>query len=454
MINEAQPKGRIIVLDKYHPREYQLPLFDAVENKGFTRIMAILPRRAGKDVMCWNLAIRHLLRKPSVCYYIFPEYSQAKKAIWDTLTNDGMRFLDWIPEDLILSSNSQEMKIRFKNQSLLQLCGSDNYNSLMGTNPSLCIFSEFAMQDPMAWSYLRPILAGNNGIAIFISTPRGYNHMFQMYEQAKLDPFWYTMFMTVEDTQHMPPGSLEQERKEMPEDLFLQEYYCSFSLGIEGSVYSKAINNMRLKGQITSVPWESGFKVHTAWDIGRDTTAVIFFQSIGQSVRIIDYMEKANENLEYFIGRLEQKGYLYDKHFFPHDMRVKEWGGPKFTRIEKARQLGIKATVVDDVALDDGIEYALSNTSKIWIDEANCGQLIKCLENYRYEYDSKKQIYKRTPLHNWASHGADAFRYMCLSLPKTKDGISAQELTDRFNKAKYGTGSNLPPMFRDEPGLY
>jgi hypothetical protein len=324
----------------------------------------------------------------------------------------------------------------------------------MGTNPSLCIFSEFSMQDPMAWSYLRPILAGNNGIAIFISTPRGYNHMFQMYEQAKLDPFWYTMFMTVEDTQHMPPGSLEQERKEMPEDLFLQEYYCSFSLGIEGSVYSKAINNMRLKGQITSVPWESGFKVHTAWDIGRDTTAVIFFQSIGQSVRIIDYMEKANENLEYFIGRLEQKGYLYDKHFFPHDMRVKEWGGPKFTRIEKARQLGIKATVVDDVALDDGIEYALSNTSKIWIDEANCGQLIKCLENYRYEYDSKKQIYKRTPLHNWASHGADAFRYMCLSLPKTKDGISAQELTDRFNKAKYGTGSNLPPMFRDEPGLY
>jgi phage terminase large subunit len=321
----------------------------------------------------------------------------------------------------------------------------------MGTNPSLCIFSEFAMQDPMAWSYLRPILAANDGIALFISTPRGFNHMFQMYEMAQRDPYWYTMFMTVNDTQHMSLQALEQEKKEMPEDLFQQEYYCSFSLGIEGSIYSKIINNMRLKGQITDVPWESGFKVHTAWDIGRDTTAIIFFQTIGQSVRIIDYMEKANENLEYFASRVLNKEYIYGKHFFPHDMRVTEWGGPKFTRIEKARQLGIKATVVDDVALEDGLEYVQSNLSKIWIDQKNAAQLIKCLENYRYEYDAKKQIYKRTPLHNWASHGADAMRYLCLSLPKTHIGTSPEELEKRYREAYFGDDkSHLPSVFRDE----
>lgn len=440
----------VIKLNKFKPKHYQLPIFDAVENKGFKRVISILPRRAGKDMACWNLAIRHLIKTPSVCYYIFPTYAQAKKAIWDTLTNDGERFLDYIPQELIASSNGQEMKIRFKNNSLLQLCGSDNYNSLMGTNPSLCIFSEFAMQDPMAWNYIRPILAANNGIAIFISTPRGFNHMFQMYEMAKQNPKWYAQFMTIEETQHMSEEALDEEKKSMPEDLFMQEYYCSFSLGIEGSIYSKAINNMRLKGQISEVPWETQFKVHTSWDIGRDSTCIIFFQTIGQTVRLIDYIEKSNENLEYFVKRLEEKPYVYGKHFFPHDMRVTEWGGPKFTRIEKARQLGIKATVVDDVSLEDGIEYAQSNMSKIWIDEKKCALLIKALENYRYEYDAKKQIYKRVPLHNWASHGADSFRYLCLSLPRTRDGLTPEELDKRYQEAMYGANSNLPNVFRDD----
>lgn len=440
----------IITLDKFCPRDYQIPVMDAVLNKGYKRVMAVLPRRAGKDMMCWNIAIRYLIQKPVICYYIFPEYQQAKKAIWDSLTIEGDRFLDYIPSALITSCNSQEMKIRFKNQSLLQLCGSDNYNSLMGTNPSLCVFSEFSMQDPMAWNYLRPILAANDGVAIFISTPRGFNHMFQMFEMAKNNENWFVQFLTTNETQHISEDVLDEERKSMPEDLFQQEYFCSFSLGIEGSIYSKSINKMRLAGQISQVPWENAFKVHTSWDIGRDTTAIIFFQTIGQTVRLIDYIEKPNENLDYFVKRLAEKPYVYGKHFFPHDMRVTEWAGPKFTRIEKARQLGIKATVVDEVSLEDGIEYVQSNLNKIWIDEKNCAQLIKCLENYRYEYDSKKQIYKRVPLHNWASHGADSLRYLCLSLPKTRDGLTPEQLNRRYEEAVYGEQSNLPNVFRTD----
>lgn len=439
-----------IILDKFTPRHYQIPIMDAVLNKGYRRVIAVLPRRAGKDMMCWNIAIRRLLEKPSICYYIFPEYQQAKKAIWDSLTIDGDRFLDYIPTKLIESCNSQEMKIRFINQSLLQLCGSDNYNSLMGTNPSLCIFSEFAMQDPMAWNYLRPILAANDGVAIFISTPRGFNHMFQMFEMAKSNSQWYVQCMTSDETQHISAQVLEEERRSMPEDLFQQEYYCSFSLGIEGSIYSKAINRMRLAGQISQVPWEPTAHVHTAWDIGRDTTAIIFFHTIGQTVRLIDYIEKANENLDYFVKRLSEKPYIYGKHFFPHDMRVTEWAGPKFTRIEKARQLGIKAQVVDEVSLEDGIEFVQSNLNKIWIDERNCAQLIKCLENYRYEYDSKRQTYKRVPLHSWASHGADAMRYLCLSLPKTRDGLTPEQLEKRYRQAVYGEQDNMPAVFRTD----
>ena len=140
----------VVKLNKFTPRSYQLPIMDALVNKGYRRVLAVLPRRAGKDITAWNLCIRSCLKKPCVIYYIFPTYAQAKKVIWDSITNSGERFLDYIPEELIESTNSQELKIRFKNGSLLQLVGSDSYDSLMGTNPQGVVFSEYALQDPRA----------------------------------------------------------------------------------------------------------------------------------------------------------------------------------------------------------------------------------------------------------------------------------------------------------------
>lgn len=427
---------------------------DAILNKGYKRAMLVHPRRAGKDILCWNIAIRYLIQNPCIAYYLFPEYSQCRKALWDSMTIDGQRFLDYIPQELIENKNNIEMKIRFKNGSLLQLCGSDNYNSLMGTNPKLCVFSEFALQDEMAWNYMRPILAANDGIALFISTPRGYNHMHKMFEMASNNDDWFVQFLTSDDTNHISQEALEEERKTMAEDLFLQEFYCSFSRGVEGSIYAKTLNTMRLRGQIGNVPHEPGKRVCTSWDIGRDATAIIFFQVNGQSVSIIDYYEKSNENLEHFVGILQEKaqryGYVYHKHLFPHDLRVTEWAGPKFTRKEKARQLGIDASIVPEVSLEDGIEYVQTTLPRLWIDEERCQRLIKCLENYRFEYDSKRQTYKRVPLHNWASHGADSMRYLALGLPQCRTGTSAAELDKRFEETIRGENMRLPKIFQTD----
>ena len=159
-------------LNRFKAREYQADLVDALEKKGFTRLMAILGRRSGKDICAFNLCIRESLRKIGTIYYMFPTYSQARKVIWDGIMSDGMRILDFIPLEVIESQNSSEMKIRFVNGSILQLCGSDNYNALMGTNPRGIVFSEYALQDPMAYQFLRPILLANGGWALFISTPR------------------------------------------------------------------------------------------------------------------------------------------------------------------------------------------------------------------------------------------------------------------------------------------
>lgn len=441
-----------IKLNKFKPRDYQLPLFDAIENKGYKRVLAVLPRRAGKDICAFNLLLRAALKKIAVYYYIFPTYAQAKKVIWSSITNDGIRFLDYIPKELIKSLNSQEMKIVLTNDSIIQLVGSDNIDSLVGTNPLGIVFSEYALQDPRAYQFLRPISVANDGWMLFISTPRGKNHLYNLYQIAKQSKDWFCYLKTVEDTGHIPLHVIEKERAEgiMSDDLIQQEYFCSFDLGIEGAYYSKYIDKMRLEGRIGCVPHEPGFKVHTAWDLGMsDSTTIIFFQTIGQTVRVIDCYENNGKGLDHYVQVIKNKEYIYGKHIAPHDIKVRELG-TGMSRFEKARSLGITFTIAPDLTIIDGIEAVRTTFNKLWIDDVKAAPLLKALENYRKEYDNKRDVYKDYPLHDWSSHFSDTMRYLAISLPKTRDGLSAEELEKRYNEVVLGRNSNMPSVFRDD----
>jgi phage terminase large subunit len=441
----------LVRLDQFKPRPYQLPIFDALENKGYRRVLAILPRRAGKDVCGFNLMVRKALITVGVYYYIFPTYSQAKKVIWDSLTNDGRRFLDYIPEELIKQTNSQEMKIKLHNGSLIQLVGSDNYDSLMGTNPRGVVFSEYALQDPRAYQFIRPILTANDGWALFLSTPRGKNHLWELYQIALQSSYWFCYKLTVEDTNHIPLHEIEREKAEgvMSEDLIQQEYYTSFTMGVEGSYYAKYLDKMRLNGQIGDVPWEPSFLVHTSWDLGvRDSTVLLWYQKIGQTVRVIDCYENSKEGLEHYIKIINQKPYNYGKHIAPHDIQVREFSSG-MTRIEKARQLGINFTQCPRHEIEDGIEVVRSTLPKTWIDERACAPLLKALGNYRQEYDPRRKVYKPKPLHDWSSHYADCMRYLCAGLGKLQSGMTPEDLDRLQREALYGNQSNLPPIFQD-----
>jgi phage terminase large subunit len=157
--------------------------------------------------------------------------------------------------------------------------------------------------------------------------------------------------------------------------------------------------------------------------------------------------------LDHYAKVLAAKPYVYGKHIAPHDIAVKEFGSG-MTRIEKAKQLGIKFTVADNISIMDGIESVRSALNKVWIDSKNCQQLIKSLENYRQEFDAKKRVYKTVPLHDIHSHFADSMRYLCVTLPKTRDGLSPQELDNRYAEAMLGTNARLPGLFRDDQGYY
>ena len=443
----------MIHLDQIKLRPYQQLVLDAIENKGYKKACVIMARRAGKDVTAFWLCVRQALKKVCNIFYIAPSYTMAKRIIWNSIMADGRRFLDLIPSELIENMNSQELLIRFKNGSTIQLIGALNYNNLVGSNAYGVVFTEYALfQDGgKCYQLIKPILAYNGGWCLFVSTPRGKaNHLYDLWKIAIESKDWFTLKLTVEDTKHIAPEEIEQERREgiTNEDIIQQEYYCSFSGRDSGSYWSSSLDKARLEGRIERFDYDPTYKVCTSWDIGyADLTSIIFFQAIHGKIYIIDEYSNNREALSHYVKVILQKPYLYSKHIAPHDIAVHEFSSGQ-TRLETARKLGINFIIADNLSLMDGIDCVRNVFNKIFIDE-RCKDLLKAIENYRQEWDSKRQIYKDRPLHDMNSHYADALRYLCVSLPKTQDGTTAEELEKRYRKVVYGEDSSHGRFFNN-----
>ncbi len=428
----------------FKPRSYQEPFLRYMHTHSKQRSILVWHRRAGKDTTAWNFLISEAFEKKGIYYYIFPTFAQGRKVLWDSMTNEGYRFLDFIPKPLIANCNNQEMKIRLINGSLIQIVGSDKYDALMGTNPTGCIFSEYSIQNPNAWQFIRPILDVNGGWAIFVFTPRGANHAKELFDMAQQNPAWFAQRLTVDDTHVLSLDDIKRLREEekVSDDMIQQEYYCSFTQGIIGSYYAKYLQEARDDGRIGKVPWDPQTRVCTAWDLGiRDSMCIIWFQLIGKEIHVIDYYECSGEGLPHYAKILKDKPYLYDKHYAPHDIEARELAAG-LSRREVAASLGINFVVLPTLKISkaEAIECVRGRFNRAWIDADKCVRLILCLENYRKEWNDKMQCYMERPRHDWASHGADSFSYLMhavkLSVDNESMGISdseAERMMDRYN---------------------
>ena len=428
MIPIYNPEKDIKLPYKYTPRWYQIPFFKALE-MGFKRFDLVWHRRAGKDISIINATstamggIDSITKKKAVpyanigtYYYFFPTFAQGKKVIWDGQTKEGIRFLDFIPEKLRYKTWNDEMKIRLTNGSLFQIIGTDNFDAIMGTNPIWCVFSEYALQNPKAWEYIRPILTENNGIAIFPYTPRGRNHAYNMHITAEDDPKrWFSEVLTIDYTKAISKEAVEQEIKDgMSEELAQQEFYCNFNQGIEGSYYAKYIQKTREEGRIKDVPLDDSTAVHTAWDIG-GFTSIIFFQVFPTKYHIIDYYENQGESIQHCAKVLQDRGYVYGNHYGPHDLNAKQWVSEGLPRIQVAMEHGVMFQPVPKLHVHDGIEAGRNIFSKCYFDKEKTKLLIKRLENYSKTYNHKEGYYNDAPKHDPNSHGADAWRYFAVA---------------------------------------
>lgn len=412
-------KVTIDVPHNYYTRYYQRPFWDQMAS-GIRRAVLVWHRRAGKEKTCFNFMIKEACKKVGTYFYFFPHFSQGRKILWDGVDKAGFRFLDHVPKELVLGKpNSTEMKLRLANGSLIQVIGTNNIDSIVGTNPIGCVFSEYSLQDPRAWELIRPILTENEGWSVFNFTPRGQNHAKELYDMATKNPEWFCQLLTVKDTNVLTEVDIQRERDAgMSEDFIQQEFYCSFTLGVEGSYYAKYIQESRDDSRIGRVPWDRQARVFTAWDLGySDSCAIVFFQCIGKEVHFIDYYENSGEGLPHYAQVLKEKKYIYEDHFAPHDIESHAFSSGLSAK-EVGSSLGIRFITLPTLKLrvEDGIEAVRGIFPRIWIDDIKCAKLIKCLENYRKEWDESHNVYKLRPLHDWASHGADSVRYLAIAV--------------------------------------
>jgi hypothetical protein len=286
------------------------------------------------------------------------------------------------------------------------------------------VFSEWALADPQAWAYLRPILAENSGWALFISTPRGRNHLASFYDAARNDPAWFAEKLRADQTGVFSAEQLAVERREYirefgesdGESRYNQEYLCDFSAAIVGAYFGQEMRAAEAEGRIIELPRSARASVITAWDLGRsDSTAIWFAQWQGQRLHLIDYIENAGVAIEWYAAKLKERGWAYEIAYLPHDAESEHLVTEK--SIEGTlRGFGLRTQIVPRQTLQQGINAARLLLPRCWFDRERCARGIEALRQYRREWSDERKAFNDRPLHDWSSHGADAFRYLALGL--------------------------------------
>jgi phage terminase large subunit len=376
-------------------------------------------RRFGKTV----LSVNHLIRGALTCTklrprfgYIAPTYTQGKATSFDYFRY----YAGPVPGHNV---NQSELRVDFPNGGQTRIYGGDNPDSLRGLYFDGVVLDEYGMHAAKTFSeVVGPTLVDRGGSALFLGTPNGKNQFYEIAQYAKEreaagDPDWFFREYRASQTGLLDADYLDQAKRIMTPDEYAQEFECSFEAAVKGAIYANELEQARASQRISRVPYDPALPVNTDWDLGvGDHTAIWFSQSLRTGeVRLIDYYEASGEGLPHYASILQQKGYSYGAHWAPHDIMVRELGSGK-SRMETAAGFGLRFSVTPrihgaaGVEVEEGISAARLLFARCWFDAEKCKAGLEALQHYRRDYNTRLNEFKASPVHDWASHGADAFR--------------------------------------------
>lgn len=406
-----------LVVIPYKPRPQQLQVHALMRKHRFGVI--VCHRRMGKTVM----AVNQLIRSAVTCQkerprfgFLAPTYTQGKATAMDFLSH----YSSTIPDRTV---NQSELRVDLPNGGQVRIYGGDNPDSLRGLYFDGVVMDEYGMHQAKTYSeVVSATLVDRGGWALFQGTPNGRNQFYEVAQEAKRrvaagDPDWFYAEHKASDTGLLDPNYLAAARSMMTADEYAQEFECSFEAAVKGAIYAREMEAARTAGRITAVPYDPALPVDTDWDLGiGDAMAIWFSQSLRSGeTRLIDYYEASGEGFPHYAKLLHGKGYAYGKHWAPHDIQVRELSSGR-SRLEVAAAQGIRFEVTPRLQsteageVEEGIHAARMLFPRLWFDAEKCKRGIDALMHYRRDYNQKLNEFKATPVHDWASHGADAFR--------------------------------------------
>lgn len=384
----------------------------------------VFHRRGGKTVFAVNELIDRAVHfnkcdpktgvpfKNPTFAFVATTIGQVEKIAWQY-------FKDYCENIPGVAFNNQKLRVTFPHPHglcTIYLFGAENFNTMRGLFLDGYVLDEYADMHPdVRDKVLLPTLSDRKGWEIIIGTPKGENAFKALYDIASADPdMWFSCLHKASETGIIDDEELKMLKKSMSDEAYRQEYECDFNAAPSGKYYQKYIDDARRDGRICNVPYDNAEPVTTYWDLGfNDSCTIWFIQRIGREIRVIDYNEDHGKGLEHYIGVLDKKPYIYAEHVLPHDANHHEISSGN-TRVEYLINHGMDSRKLRVLPRtqnrNEDIHYVRQVLPKCWFDYKLTFNGVKSLSGYERLWDAKKQIYSDTPLHNWASHGADAFR--------------------------------------------
>lgn len=435
----------------FRVRKYQRPLHEAWVDRKSDRLIEIAHRRWGKDEIALNATRTLALERPASYWHCLPLFEQGRKALWTAVNpHTGRRRIEEaFPRQIVASRDEQAMFLRFVNGATWQIVGSDRYDGLVGAGIAGVVFSEWALANPSAWGYIRPMVEENAGWAAFITTPRGNNHAKSMLDMARKSDRWFAEVSSVHDTGALTQEQLDESLREYQalygldfgRAMFEQEYLCSFSGAMVGAYWGAEVNRADREGRIKPVDIDRSHPVHTAWDLGRAVNNPIWcFQVIAGRPVVVDFYQPDSDDLADWVKWLDDKGYK-GTDYVPHDIIVTEWGS-KRTRLETLQGMGRRPKRLPMVSVADGLQAGRATiNAATFADNERVNAGLEGLRNYRRDYDDERKTFRETPVKDWSEHIGSAFRYLSLAWrevippqPKAPDKTRLEyELTEQGN---------------------
>lgn len=367
-------------------------------------------RRAGKTVACImdlvRKAIEHKGREPRFAY-VAPTYTQAKDVAWSYLKE----YTAAIPG---VEKSESELSVTLPhNKARIRLYGAENYDRIRGLYLDGVVIDEAGDIDPRAWpEVIRPALSDRQGWATFIGTPKGRNDFFKIFQRSINDDGWFSAELKASLTGLLPQEELEDAQLTLTPEQYAQEYECSFNAAIVGAYYGREMERAETENRITRVPQDSAVETYASWDLGiGDSTAIWVYQIVGKEWHWLRYYENSSKSLEHYVDWIKSLPFGVHEHILPHDAEARELQTGN-SRVEFLEARGFRCRVLPRHSDEDRINAARVKFSRFYFDKDGIGERgLDVLRMYRADYDEKNKTLRSRPLHDWASHGADAFGY-------------------------------------------